>query len=249
MRISPLASPLVTAKSITLAKLLDAVLGEFGDGSILAVTSKIVSLCEGRTVEVGSIDKEELIRREADFYLPPENSAYRYHATIIGGTLISMAGIDESNAGGDVYVLWPEDAQRSANEIRHYLRNRFGVTRAGVIIVDSVNQPLRRGTAGVALAYSGFKPIHDYRHQPDLFGRTMKVTVANVCGGFAAAANVVMGEGAEGRPFVVLADLPAVEFQDADPTVEELAEYFVPMKDDLFAPFLLSVPWVQRKSE
>jgi dihydrofolate synthase / folylpolyglutamate synthase len=52
-----------------------------------------------------------------------------------------------------------------------------------------------------------------------------------------------MGEGAEQTPIAILTDLPFVDFQDRDPTAEELANVIIPLDEDLFAPFLTSVQW------
>jgi F420-0:gamma-glutamyl ligase len=157
--------------------------------------------------------------------------------------LIPTAGIDESNAH-DVYVLWPKDAQATANEIRAYLKARFGVTNAGVLITDSTCQPLRRGTTGIYLAHSGFRALHNYIGQPDLFGRPFAVSQASVAGGLAAAAVLAMGEGTEQTPLALLSDLPAVTFVDADPDEAELTELHIQLDEDLFAPFLTAVEWL-----
>ncbi len=157
--------------------------------------------------------------------------------------MISASGIDESN-GDDNYILWPEDPQRSANEIRHYLSERFGLKKVGVMITDSSVYPLRYGTLVIPIAHSGFVASNDYRGQPDLFDRPFEVSISSLAGGLAAAAGVVMGEGTEQTPIAVIEDLPFIEFQDRDPTQKELDDFYIPiLKDDLFAPFLGSVKW------
>jgi F420-0:gamma-glutamyl ligase len=154
-----------------------------------------------------------------------------------------MAGIDESNGDG-YYILWPKDSQQSANAIREYLVQKFGVRDVGVVITDSTSQPLRRGTCGIALAHSGFAALRDYMDQPDIFGRRMHVTHANITGGVAAAAVLAMGEGNEQTPLALLRDLPVVEFQARNPTADELAMTTLSLEDDLFAPFLTAVDWL-----
>ena len=52
-----------------------------------------------------------------------------------------------------------------------------------------------------------------------------------------------MGEGTERTPICVIEDVPFVEFQRRDPSLEELADLRIPPEDDLFAPFLNAVPW------
>lgn len=242
MHIAAIKTPKITSGAMSLHELLDAYLSEFRDKNILAVTSKVVALCEGNTVPIEAADKETLVADECDYYLPAARSKYGHHFTITNDTLVAMAGIDESNTDGQ-YVLWPRNAQATANNTRQYLRDRFGVSHAGVIITDSTCQPLRRGTTGISLAHSGFAALHDYVGQPDLFGRSMRVTQSSVSGGLAAAATVCMGEGPEQTPLVLISDAGFVSFQDREPAPGELAGLRITPADDLFAPFLESATW------
>jgi F420-0:gamma-glutamyl ligase len=187
--------------------------------------------------------KDKLVRSEADYYLPDEEIKPGFSFTIARNTLIPMAGIDESNGNG-YYVLWPENPQKSANEIRKYLRDKFGLQNIGVVITDSTCMPMRWGVVGIALSYSGFRALNDYTKKKDLFGRTFEVSQAGVASGLAASAVAAMGEGAEQTPLAVISDVPFVQFQDKDPTQKELELFYLKDKDeDLFAPFLNAVKW------
>jgi F420-0:gamma-glutamyl ligase len=231
----------IASRSIPLTTLLDTYLNQFEEKQILAITSKIVALCEGNTIPLDEVDKKQLAVEQSDYYLPSEGK-YGFHFTITQNTLIPMAGIDESNSGG-CYVLWPKNAQKTCNEIREYLCQRFSIEKAGVIITDSTCQPLRRGTAGICLAHSGFDALNDYVDQPDLFGRSMRVTQSGISSGLAASAVLCMGEGAECTPLAVISDVDFVNFQSRNPSGEELQQLRIPMEDDLFAPFLEAVTW------
>lgn len=242
MKVAALKTELITAGATTLLALLERVISDLDEGSVVAVTSKIVSLCEGSVIPCDQIDKEELVVRESDLYLPASLSKYGHHFTITNNTLIPMAGVDESNGDGQ-YVLWPKDAQATANQVRGWAKQKFGLSQIGVIITDSTCHPLRRGTNGIMLAYSGFRALNDYVGRPDLFGRPFTVSQADVAGGLAAAAVLQMGEGTEQTPIAILTELPFVHFQDRDPTAEELAAVIIPLEEDLFAPFLTSVQW------
>lgn len=232
----------ITAGMLSLTELLDRSVDQLEEGSVLAITSKIVSLCEGAVVPMEGTDREALIVQESERYLPATLSKYGHHFTITDNTLIPAAGIDNSN-GGDDYVLWPKDPQKTANEIRVYLRERFGLQNVGVVITDSTCHPLRRGTMGITLAHSGFKALNNYVGKPDLFGRPFAVSQADVAGGISAAAVLQMGEGTEQTPIAVVSDVPFVTFQDRDPNAHELQETIIPVEEDLFAPFLLAVDW------
>lgn len=245
MIVTPIKTELVKAGKITIKQLLDKTIGSMEDGSVLAVTSKIVSLCENRLHSVSEQEKNDLIKQEADYYLPKSISKYDYMFTIARKTLIANSGIDESNVGGG-YLLWPKDPQKSANQIREYLKTRFDLKKVGVIITDSSVYPMRWGTVVIPIAHSGFLAKEDYRGKPDLFGRPFKVSTSSIAGGLAASAGVVMGEGTEQTPLAIISDLPFVKFQDRNPTAKELDEFYIPLlKDDLFAPFLQAVEWKQ----
>jgi F420-0:gamma-glutamyl ligase len=242
MIVTALKTDKVTPQSISLLELLDQAITQLEDASVVAITSKIVSLCEGNTVPFDQTTKADLLLAESDLYLPGSLSKYGHHFTITDNTLIPMAGIDESNGDGH-YVLWPKDARATASQVRAHLKERFGVSKVGVIITDSTCHPMRRGTTGIVLAHSGFSALNDYIGKPDLFGRPFSVSQADIAGGLASAAVLQMGEGTEQTPIATLSDLPFITFQDRDPTPEELAEVYMNVEDDLFAPFLASVDW------
>ncbi len=233
----------VTANELTIYELLDESLSELPESSVVAISSKVVAMCEGRVVPIDSVNREDLIKQEADYYLPAHISNYGHTFTITDSTLIASAGVDESNADGS-YVLWPADSQKSANEIRAYLRKRFKLKKVGVIITDSTCSPLRYGTHGIVIGHSGFRALNDYRGKPDLFGRPLQVSRSNIAGGMAATSCMVMGEGDEQTPIVVIKDLPFVTFQNRNPSSEELESFYIQDKnEDIFAPFLNSVKW------
>jgi putative folate metabolism gamma-glutamate ligase len=222
--------------------ILDKYIAEFTDNSVLIITSKIVSICEGRVKKVGKVNKQDLIHQEANLYLPPESNKYNFSLSITHGLLTPAAGIDESNADG-YYILWPKDPQQTANDIREYLVKRFSLKHVGVIITDSRTMPLRWGTIGAALAHSGFEALNDYRNTPDIFGRIMQVTQANIAEALAASSVVVMGEGAEQTPLAIINDVPFVHFQDRNPSKEELEALTISIEEDIYAPLLTSVTW------
>lgn len=242
MHITAIKTPKITTGTPDIFQVLQAALPTVEEGDIIVVTSKIISICEGRVVPFADTDKESLLIQEADQYLPASLSAYGLRFTITDHTLIPTAGIDESN-GDEHYILWPKNAQQSANDIRAFLSRQYGLHQVGVIITDSTCQPMRRGTYGIAIAHSGFAALRNYIGQPDLFGRPFGVTQANVSGGLAAAAVVAMGEGTEQTPIARISDVSFVAFQDRDPSASELAELSISLEEDLFAPFLTQVPW------
>lgn len=214
------------------------------ENSVVAITSKIVSIGEGCCIPADIISKDELAIDEADKYIPREQSpgGWILH-TIKNNMLIASSGVDESN-GANFYILWPKDPQKSAKLIWQFLRKKFKVNNLGVIITDSRLVPLRRGVVGVAIAYFGFKPLKDYRGKNDIFGRKFKMETSNFPDSLAATAVLVMGEGAERQPIAILEDIPDIEFTQKEFKPKSFDEaYEIPEKEDMFYPFLSSVKW------
>lgn len=225
-------------------EVLDESLSEIPEGSIVAVTSKIVSLCEGRVLPLKGNDKDKLVEMESDLYLPRRLSKWNFELTITHRTLVASAGIDESNSGGEYFVLWPKDPQKSTEEIWRHLKEKHKLKKLGVIMTDSTMTPLRWGTTGVAIAYCGFKPINSYIGTPDVFGRELKVSKTNVAGALATAAVIVMGEGAEQTPLALVTEVPFVQFSSAVPDQKEKDGYFVyDYEEDVFQPLLKGADW------
>lgn len=226
-------------------QLLDQSLPSLQEESVVAVSSKIVSIGEGRCLPSEAVeDKDRLIMQEADRYLGREHVPGGWVLHTLKRNLLSpSAGIDASNGAGH-YILWPCDPARSAAGIWQFLRRRSGIRHLGVVLTDSHSVPLRRGVLGIALAHWGFRPLRDYRRRRDVFGRKLRISQTNVADGLAAAAVLVMGEGAEQTPLAVITDVPSVRFlmrPVAARTGQDRLE--VPLEEDLYRPFLCSVPW------
>jgi coenzyme F420-0:L-glutamate ligase/coenzyme F420-1:gamma-L-glutamate ligase len=129
------------------------------------------------------------------------------------GYVCANAGVDRSNvaphadAEDDYLLMLPEDPDRSCAEIRDKL---FGATgaRVGVIINDSHGRAWRSGTVGVALGAAGVPALLDLRGTPDLFDYPLQVTQVGLADELAAAASLLMGQAAEGRPVILLRGIP-----------------------------------------
>ncbi len=242
MNIQPIKTPKITSGSHEIFAVLDAVIPTLPEKSVVVVTSKIVSLCEGRTVKIGEADKNDLILQESEQYIPTNMNPLGVTLTITQNLLVPSAGIDESNGNG-YYILWPEDPQKSAGLIRKHLAERFGLSDLGVLITDSRTTPLRWGVSGIALSYSGFSGLNDFIGKPDLFGRKMEMTMMNVADGLAAAAVVVMGETNEQTPVAIITGVDFVHFDEKKPTQQELEVWQIPMDIDLYGPLLSRGPW------
>ncbi len=243
MKVTPIKTrTIVPKKDKNLFAILDKYLPRLKERTVVAVTSKIVSICEGRTIPNAGQDKLDLAKKEADLYHVLPSRKYRMLLTVKNHRIGFTSGIDESNGKG-VFILWPQDPQTSANQIRAHLIKKHGVQNIGVIITDTTSAPMLRGQRGQFLAHSGFAALNSYVGKPDIFGRKLKMTKAAVADALGTAAVLLMGEGAEQTPLAVIEDVPFVKFQKRNPTKAELKELNMELKDDLYAPVLKAIQW------
>ncbi len=248
MKVTAVKTHKITSEDTHLLKLLDRYLPRLKERSVVAISSKIVAICEGRAVPADKLTKDSLVEKEADYFLPKRSNKYGFHITIKNGTIIASAGIDESNGNGS-YVLWPRNSQKTANAVRSHLARIHNLKDVGVIIVDSKTVPLRWGTVGTTLAYSGFSALNNYVGKKDLFNYRMRVTRSSIYEGLGAAAVLTMGEGSESTPIAVLTELSFVTFQRRNPTSKELKSLSISINEDVFAPILTKVKWLSGKKK
>lgn len=203
------------------------------DGDILVVSESTVATSEGRVVNLDRVCPGDLARalaarygkdpREMELILQESDEIIGgipgVVLTLNKGFLYPNAGIDHSNAPPGTVVLFPADPQRSAAEIRRQMAKG---KRIGVIIGDSRTHPLRLGCVGVALACEGLEPVEDARGQKDLFGRRLLITRKAVADNLVSAAQVIMGEGDEGIPAVIIRGAP-VRIQEVSCEIPKIA--------------------------
>lgn len=246
MIVTPIKTHILTEKDNSLIAVIDKYITSLPDRSVVAISSNIVSICEGRIVEGDKETRDALIPEEAQWYIPRELNKYSFCYTITRNTLIASAGIDQSNADNKL-TLWPNDPQKTVNKVREFLCKKFKLKYVGVIITDSRLQPFRWGVTGICLAHSGFRALNDYRGKLDLFGRPFIMEQASVVECLATTTVLVMGEGAEQTPLATATDLPFVQFQDRNPTQEELDALLISPEEDVFWPLLKNGPWKKGK--
>lgn len=213
--------------------------------SIFVFASKIVAIGQGRCLKIRSIEKDKLIKIEADFYIERnEVPKGKVMLTIKNNTLIPSSGIDESNGQG-YYILWPKNPYQAAQKIYQFIKKHYHLKNFGIIIADSHTTPKRWGTMGIAIAYYGFYPLRDYRGKKDIFGRKLKITQSNVADSLATAAVVTMGEGKEQTPIAIIKNVKNIKFQEFDPTKDNPLE--IEEKEDIYYPLLNTMKWKKGK--
>lgn len=215
-----------------LFKFITEQIEDIKENSVIVVTSKIVSLSEGRTVLVkNEKEKDAVIKKESSFAMLTK---YVW-LTIKDGMVMPSAGVDESNANGKL-ILLPKDSFKSAKVLREKLKRKYKRKNIGVLITDSRTVPLRAGVTGVSLGYAGFCGIRDYCGKPDIFGRKFKFSRTNVSDSLASTAVFVMGEGNERIPLVVI-EGALVEFSDR--TYRK--ELNIDIEDDMYGPLFRKI--------
>ena len=220
--------PLVR-KDDDLVALIDEGLARGGmlprSSDVFVLAHKIVSKAEGRTVDLATIEPSaEAIALAGNVQKDPRlvelilSESVRVVRARPGllivehrlGFVVANAGIDQSNVSSpddpEQALLLPADPDGSAAILMRRLSLRFGVPVA-VIINDSFGRAWRRGTCGVAIGAAGLPSLMDLRGSPDLLGRKLRVSITGHADEIAAAASLVMGQGAEGQPAVVVRGL------------------------------------------
>ncbi len=207
---------------------------------VIAISSKVVSIWKGRTVPAVGVEKDDLIRQEADLYLERDEVPGKYVMhTITNGIVMPSAGIDPF---AEHFVLWPEDPAAVADELLAWFKETYQKEHLYLVITDSRSVFLRRGVVGIALAWSGFHPLYDTRMRTDLLGFPSGGSQTNVADALAATAVLVMGEANEGTPLVRIRNAPYVrEVQTGRKQV--FNAFTFDMNEDLFAPFMNRLPW------
>ncbi len=250
MEILPLRLPRIERRGVLWAALSGALRSAGGahNGDILAVTSKVVAVDEGKVVDLSQVRPtkraRELARKsglDPAFVRLVIDEADRVLGTVPGavltlksGMLVANAGADRSNAPPGRAVLWPASPWTSAERLRrHVARQSRGAV--GVVVTDSHCEPLRLGTSGVALACAGFLPVEDVRGRLDLFGQSMRVTQRAVADSVASAAVLAMGEVDESTPAALVRGSGVATFaRRLTPRERESAQ--ISVDRDLFAP-------------
>jgi len=227
------------------AVLAAAIRAPLRPADVLVVAQKVVSKAEGRQVRLKGVtvtaEAADLARvtgkdpRLVQLVLDESVAVVRAAPNVLIvrhrlGLVMANAGIDQSNVeGGDgeTALLLPLDPDRSAEALREGLRARLGAAPA-VIVSDSFGRPWRVGTVNVAIGAAGLPSLVDLRGQPDRFGRTLRASEVAFADAVAAAAGLVMGEAAEGRPAVLVRGL------DWSAPERDASALIRPVEQDLF---------------
>lgn len=215
------------------------------DGDIVVVAQKVVSKAEGRIFHLKDVKPSEKAEEIAKITLKDP----RFVELVLGEakrivktspeTLIIKnesdlicinAGIDKSNVSGeDSYALLPKNPDESAKRIRSRIMKLTG-RKVAVVICDTYSRPFRRGQVEFAIGIAGINPFKDYRGQKDLFDYVLKVKNVAIVDEIASAAELVMGQGKETIPVVIIKNLTRTELNETF----SIGDLNISREEDLF---------------
>ena len=179
------------------------------ENDVIVITHKIVSKSEGRTIDLTKIIPSEESKKISsrtgkdpklvELIISQSNEIIKIQREIIitetkHGFVCANSGIDTSNVGNSNHVvLLPVDPDKSAREIRNYIRSKTK-TNVAVIISDTFGRPFRKGQVNVAIGVAGINPIKSYIGDSDMYGNILRVTEIAIADEIASAAELVMGK-------------------------------------------------------
>jgi len=189
------------------------------NGDIVVVGHKIISKSEGRIVDLPKVrpsPRATTIARKSfkdprlvQLVLDQSRRIIKVAPRTLlvetkQGIVCLSAGIDKSNVQGrETYCLLPRNPSLSAQRIAKRIASLTG-KRVRVVVTDTYSRPFRTGQSEFAIGLSGLDPFFDYRGDKDLFGYTLKSKRVSIADELASAAELVMGQGAEGIPVAII---------------------------------------------
>lgn len=213
-----------------LAKLIIETAGKenipINNGDIVVIAQKVVSKANGRVTQLRTVSPSKTANEVAKI----TSKDPRFTELVLGeareivkasqeslivknkrGLICINSGIDKSNvSGADSYALLPEDPDASARKMRAQIMQLIG-KKVAVIICDTYSRPFRKGQVEFAIGLAGVNPFKDYRGKRDLYDYTLKVKKVAIADELASAAELVMGQGDEGIPVVIVKNVKRAE--------------------------------------
>ncbi len=198
---------------------------------VLVVAHKILSKAENRRVSLSDVmpgpeaialgNKTGKDPRLAEMILRESQEIVKVERSIIiarhrHGFVCANAGVDQSNVGRgeeeEKIVLLPTNPDKSALELQQGIEDLTGICPA-VIVADTQGRAFRNGAIGIAIGSAGIATAKSWIGLEDMDGRRMISAVEAVGDEIAGAATLLMGQGAEGQPVVIVR---GVEFEQSE---------------------------------
>ena len=189
-------------------------------GDVVVVAQKIISKCENRYVELKNIqpskeatDLAKTLNRDPAFIQIIQNESKKIISTDKNVIIVEHklgfininAGIDRSNIlqKDDVVLLLPENPSKSAKDLQSAISANFQRDIA-LIVTDSMTRPFRSGVTNFALASANIPSLIDLKGDSDIYGNILQSTEIAIADELAAAAGLLMGQGSEKQPVIII---------------------------------------------
>ena len=215
------------------------------DGDVVVVAQKIISKSENRYIDLNKITPSEKaitlakeLNRDSSFIqviLNESNEIVSTDKNVIIvehklGFININAGIDRSNIPQDInqVLLLPKNPTISANNLRLALSEKFK-KQIAVVITDSMTRPYRSGVTNFALASSNLQSLIDLSGEKDMYGNILKNTEIAVADEIAAASGLLMGQGSDKKPVVIIKGFNKNKYK-----VNDALDLVVSREDDLY---------------
>ncbi len=215
------------------------------DGDVVVVAQKIISKSENRYIDLNKITPSEKaitlakeLNRDSSFIqviLNESNEIVSTEKNVIIvehklGFININAGIDRSNIPQDInqVLLLPKNPTISANNLRLALSEKFK-KQIAVVITDSMTRPYRSGVTNFALASSNLQSLIDLSGEKDMYGNILKNTEIAVADEIAAASGLLMGQGSDKKPVVIIKGFNKNKYK-----VNDALDLVVSREDDLY---------------
>lgn len=227
MKIIPVKTNFFPVKG-DLFKFLERNVRVLKEKSIVFISSKIISLWQGRCVPLPQIKAEQeklkinLAKIEAERVFCRLKNNKNYLITQNQSALIINAGIDP--AYGKYFILHPKEPYQTAKTIQNFLKEKFKRKKVAVVIVDSKTQPFRRGKMGYSLGFFGLSPY--------LNGTDKSSFPYNLVDSLASMADCFMSLPKKMTPLVIFESVGYFVFFDESEDWRD--DFFVGKKRDMF---------------
>lgn len=122
------------------------------------------------------------------------------------GHVCINAGIDSSNVGGGLLLRLPKNPDRYAEEIGKAVEEKTG-KKISVIITDTNGRAFKDGQTNIAIGLYNIRAVRRWIGEEDLYGKVLEISEEAVTDEIAGAANLIMGEGKNGYPIIIVSGL------------------------------------------
>jgi coenzyme F420-0:L-glutamate ligase/coenzyme F420-1:gamma-L-glutamate ligase len=215
------------------------------DGDVIIIAQKIISKSENRYVDLSCISASrqatalgkklnkdprfiQIILNESNEIISIEKNVIIVEHKL--GFIHINAGIDRSNISQkiDQVLLLPKNPALSSQQLQVRLSTLLQKD-ISVIVTDSMTRPYRSGITNFALASSNIQSLINISSEKDIYGNLLKYTEIAVADEIAAAAGLLMGQGSDMQPVILLKGFNKDKYD-----INNAIDLILEKKDDLY---------------